>query len=451
MSRRRPRAFAPFALAAVLAAVPASGATATAPGAEKPPRLRDYLQTSPAACGFGSAAGRAAARAARTGAPEAQVAAVTRAVQQIRRLAPAKPPAAAILSPEALRERLRRDAGPPAEPRFDPKQAALERLGAVPRRFKVAQAAGAAAISGFVGFYDHGRKEVVVGHADARRPLNVDELQTLAHEVEHALSDQVLGFPPIGGEEPWGDAARAKLALVEASARITELRFGEALLGGRAAAERLSTRTSAADFVGAARLPFVLRRSFAFPYLEGLGFVCQLYARGGWKRVNAAFRHPPTTSAQILFPTRYLRGERAREPGASSLPPPWRTELERGTFGAVDLLWLFEAPGGKTARALTRPRARAAAWGGGRIDVWTNGGDVAVAVALAEHPRGRGLCASVRAWYRAAFPAGRRSAAGGVTIFRERGQAAAIACSRKTVRLGIGSSAQVARRLVVSR
>jgi hypothetical protein len=167
---------------------------------------------------------------------------------------------------------------------------------------------------------------------------------------------------------------------------------------------------------------------------------------GGWDAVDAAYDDLPTTSAEILDPQRYGTGAvDPRDPG--DLGGDWRRGRTT-TLGAADLLWLFEAPGDDTTRALEDARTRALAWTGGELAVWTSGGDTAVGVALTQRPDGP-LCDAVTTWYERAFPDSTEAPTRREErLVREGGrQTAVVTCAGDEVRLGIGPDLATARAL----
>ncbi|MDQ1520262.1 MAG: hypothetical protein QOI55_1335 [Actinomycetota bacterium] len=256
------------------------------------------------------------------------------------------------------------------------------------------------------GYYDPATGDMVIlGNAD--RPLDTNELTTVAHELEHALADQQLGLPKAAEatSAQGSDAQLAATSLVEGDATFTMTEFqlqaldigGLLSLGGGDVSGQLQALNDA---------PHYLASELLFPYTEGLGFVCGLHTDGGWSAVDRAYKKPPTTTAQIMFHDRYTNGERAQRPPAPSSPgADWR-KVRTETFGAADLMFLFEAPGNDTSKALSNPRDRAAAWAGGTITQWARKSSTAVTVSLVEHQHsGPSLCDSMRAWATATPPA----------------------------------------------
>jgi hypothetical protein len=325
----------------------------------------------------------------------------------------------------------------------------LAMLGAIPPTLDLRET-----LSGFVGeqvvgFYDPDTGDLAV--LGSGGPMDPVEKVTLAHELDHALTDQALGIPleeptPEGQE----DAALAVRALVEGDATLAMSLFAARSLSFE---EQLSFDFSSFSDQGAVRelaqVPHYIVRTMLFPYLEGLLFVCNLKLEGGWEAVNAAYLEPPTTSAQILFPQRYQAGEGAvdpRDPGR--LPEPW-SRADVSAFGAADLLFLFEAPGGNLAEALEGPVDLAAGWAGGELHLWTRGDDSALGIAMAQRPDELPLCDAVARWYGAAFE-GRDAALGAGESLAVDGdeQDAVVRCPGAEVRLGIGPDIATARALV---
>jgi hypothetical protein len=409
------------------------------------PSFAQELHGPPASCGLRADGDRedetrAAGRAE-------QVRAVAAAVERIRglrfrrELEPTFLPAGELASEL---ERIVRGSLTTAE--AESGERALRVLGAVPDDFDLREVLVESVGGGAAGAYEPETGRILVAEGGDRE-LDGLELETLAHELEHALSDQVFGLPEGRPADRWGDTDLAAAALVEGSATITGWRYAVATAGDeglrRARSEAAGLRL-AAPLLG---LPHVLAQVFVFPYVEGIGFVCTLYRQGGWKAVDAAFERPPASTAEILFPQRYLDGERPEEPPGLGAPEGWRKDgRASGVFGAADLLWLFQAPGRDTRLGLDEPLERAGAWAGGRLELWTRGDASAVGIALVERASSeRSLCGSLEDWYRAAFPA---AEAEGQRLFVAPGRVAVLACDGRNLRLGIAPDETTARALV---
>jgi hypothetical protein len=193
-------------------------------------------------------------------------------------------------------------------------------------------------------------------------------------------------------------------------------------------------------------MPHFIQQQLSFPYLDGLGFACALEREGGWAAVDRAYDEPPASTDQVLFPNRY-------DPNADPIDPAdtgdagagWKSSLT-GSFGAAELKWLFEAPGGETAAAVADPLMSTGAWGGGELELWTDGDESALGVALAERRASDGLCESITEWYSASFSDDDESSDGEPALVAEGGeQTAVITCPDDEVRIGIGPNLEVAR------
>lgn len=298
------------------------------------------------------------------------------------------------------------------------------------------------------GFYSTDTQELVVRADDPDALLGPAEQVILAHELEHALTDQHLGLPVDPDDRSEADEELASLALVEGGATLLMQRFAvDALDMG----DQLAMATDPS--VGASQrqiedYPYYLQRELVFPYTEGLGFACQMYADGGWAAVDAAYEEVPTTTAQVLWPERYAAGEDAVEVADLDAPPGWSRQRVT-TLGAAQLLWLFAAPGDDEAAALDDPRGRAAAWAGGELTLWTDGNDSAVGVSLAQHSGGPSLCDSMTAWYGAAFPGAQTASTRGDEALAVTGadQSAVVVCDGDDVLLGIAPDLSSARQV----
>jgi outer membrane murein-binding lipoprotein Lpp len=286
------------------------------------------------------------------------------------------------------------------------------------------------------GFYVSDTGELVVRVPDDGRIRGIDRI-TIAHELQHALADQVLGLPdptePPLSED--ADATLAALAVVEGDATLVMQQWGlqhvslMEQLGALGDPDMLAAQAALDD------VPHVLQRELLSPYLDGMDWVCDRYLEGGWAAVDEAYRSPPATSAEVLF------GEPVDPVAPASLGAPRGfDEVGATTFGAAPLLWLFEAPGDDPERSLDDPAVQAMAWGGGLAEVWARGDDTAVGLALADRsgPGAPGLCASLGAFVDAAYPDWRELPAEAGRVWRGPDGAAALRCEVDDVVLGVG-------------
>jgi hypothetical protein len=376
----------------------------------------------------------------------AQVRSIARTVEQLRGLRFKRLPEPKFLSPEVLARRAAASVEEYPDAQADADTRALVALGALPAGSNL-KALQAKALSGSVaGFYEPKTGELVVGSAGKLDPA---ARVALAHELEHAVADQDLNLPELVEQPRAGqaDATLGALGLVEGDATLTMQQYSLAKLGLE---DQLSMLSKALPAQGQLdKLPAYLGQRLTFPYLQGMSFVCKLYADGGWASVDRAYARPPSTSAQVLFPDRYQAKEAAVDLRDTTAPPaPWRL-AGRETFGAADLLWQFQAPGGDPKRALDRPLDRVAAWAGGELATYADGARTGVGLALAQRRGASGLCQSVQAWYQAAFADSRPEAAGSGEAMVRQGSSgyAVLRCPGAEARLGIGPDLATARLL----
>lgn len=363
------------------------------------------------------------------------VASVAAVVEQLRDLRFEEIPEPTYLAPDDLARRLAEDLSY-WEEHAEVEARVLALLGAVPEGYDLMAELTELATDQVLGFYDPTSGELVIRTDADGDDLRPDEVLTLAHELGHALVDQAVGFPDLETlveEDPEGAAAAR--ALVEGDAMILTHLYASSALS-------FSDQVTLAFQVPGLGLledvPHFIVRSVSFPYAEGLTFVCALYREEGWRAVDRAYGEPPATTAHVLFPERYLAGEEAREPTEpAGLSTPWTAGSPR-PLGAADLLFLFEAPGGDSGRALEDPEERAAAWDGGALHVWTAGEDLAVAMLLVQRDGKVDLCSAVAAWYRRAFRVRWEPAAEGTRTASHDDRGAALRCPGDEIRLGIG-------------
>jgi len=327
----------------------------------------------------------------------------------------------------------------------DVEQRILSSLGAIPFDTDLRQLRADTLGGQVAGYYEPETGELVVRRTGGE--ISTSDRVTLAHELDHALTDQVLDIPlPDDIELGEEDRNLAALALVEGDATVVMQRYSSGL-GLEEQLEALDPAAIAEAEAGLAGLPPYLREELLFPYRQGLEFVCDLYGDGGWAAVDEAYAAPPASTAQILFPERYHNGETPVDPRDPSPPGKGWKEAAHLELGAANLLWLFQAPGGDVGRSLDDSRTGAGAWAGGELRLWTRGDATALGVGLVERPGDDVLCSAMSHWYAAAFPDARASgsAAGRGLVLDGGRQDAVLTCSGDEVRLGIAPDPSPAR------
>jgi hypothetical protein len=234
------------------------------------------------------------------------------------------------------------------------------------------------------GFYDTDTKELVVRGTR----LTPFVRQVLVHELTHALDDQHFDLDPDLRDD---EAALAFDALVEGDATVVEARYVASL---SEAERRQAKAEEEATFGGgtAPDGPSIFLDLGEFPYVDGPELVTAILAAGGQARLDEAFRSPPSTTAEVLHPERFLAG-RGRA-GVPRVPAGGRV-VEEGVLGEFVLrLILAESnPGAQAVRA-------AAGWAGDRYVAWDSGSRTCVrsTVVLDSDGDAGELVAALRRW-----------------------------------------------------
>lgn len=215
------------------------------------------------------------------------------------------------------------------------------------------------------GYYDAETQRFVVISEDAL--LSTAEQITHAHEYAHALQDQHYDLSMLFRNIPNEDAALALRALVEGDAELVEDFYVNQYVTNQelqaVAAEYAAFDTTLLD-----AFPIPLLNLLIFPYEAGLNFVQTLYDEGGFDLINDTWENPPTSTEQVLHPTRYLAGDEPQTVELETLIEPlgvgWEL-LNENVFGEFFLREYL-------AQQLDEEVASAAAegWGGDQYAVY---------------------------------------------------------------------------------
>ncbi len=226
--------------------------------------------------------------------------------------------------------------------------------------------------SGIAGTYEFSNKQLTIVK-DVKKSDIPPEL-VYAHELNHALEDQVfgLGDPNAGGD----DTSQAWRALGEGTATFLEARYAQEFLGADITSKKLAKADPASTEKASSSGQAYSDNAERFAYMDGVRFVARLHRKGGWKLVNEAINErPPKTTEEILHPDAYLNREKPAkiELDTSSLEDG-HNRLAHGQLGEFDTSQMLLL-GAKADDDLTRKDAATAAegWDGGRYELWQAG------------------------------------------------------------------------------
>ncbi|MDQ6692114.1 MAG: hypothetical protein M3Z13_05035 [Candidatus Dormibacteraeota bacterium] len=238
----------------------------------------------------------------------------------------------------------------------------LGALGLLTGHPDLAQAQKALASASVIGYYDPKSKELVVRGVEPSPGVR----RVVVHELTHALQDQWFAIDrPV---HPDDESDLAFSTLVEGDA----VRIEKQYVAGLSEADRKSVRAEELAAGGPPPdVPGVLLELTAFPYVVGPRFTQALIDAGGQARLDAAFSDPPTTTAQVLHPDRFLAG--AGSPPAVDAPAGDGAIIDRGVVGEFGLRLIMErlAPSGQISDA--EQQAVALGWSGDRYVAWESG------------------------------------------------------------------------------
>ena len=145
-----------------------------------------------------------------------------------------------------------------------------------------------------LGYYSPSEGRIVVVSDDSQPTI---DRRTLAHELVHAAQDQQFGLDRSPSTQ---DAQLAHSGLVEGDAR-----YVDGLYEARCEADWDCVPRPSGGGSGGGSVDYPVFITIYTPYSEGPTFVSDLRDRGGWAAVDAAYADRPTSTEQVLHPTRY--------------------------------------------------------------------------------------------------------------------------------------------------
>ena len=268
---------------------------------------------------------------------EMQMNAIQRQVIDLRGLTPTGDVPRALLTPEALRQRVIDDfLADYTEEEVADDVIVLTALGLLEPGFDLRTFYIDLLSEQIAGFYDNEAGEMYVVQGEG---FFGPERLTYSHEYTHVLQDQTydiengLGYNDDACQEDTERCAAIQ-ALIEGDASLTEINwyFEFATADDQQQLMDFYQSLSSPVYDNA---PAFMKQDFVFAYNQGLTFVQALYDEGGWEAVDAAYANVPVSTEQILHPERYP----ADVPVPVELPDllpvlgeGWR-ELDRNVMG----------------------------------------------------------------------------------------------------------------------
>lgn len=291
---------------------------------------------------------------------EAEVAAISAFVSEVRGLEFERAVDVELLDDDAFAARVAESAVEDLE-ELGETEDVLRALGLVPDGIDLAKVLQSFLGDTVVGFYDPELDQLVVRGA----ALTPYVRATLAHELTHALDDQHFELERPALDEADDESGLGFSALVEGNALRVEDAFVETFTDEEEQA-RAEEEARLAAGIDLANVPRVLPELIGFPYAVGPALVDALVEQGGEARVNEAFGAPPTTSEQVVDPLPWLAGQLA--PVAVDPPAADGEVFDQGVLGLWGLVVLLGDELGQ------REAFNAAqGWGGDWYVAWRDG------------------------------------------------------------------------------
>ena len=184
---------------------------------------------------------------------------------------------------------------------------------------------------------------------------NAQNRVVLAHELTHALQDQHFGLKRLPLEiKNNDDRAVAASALVEGEATLV---MSEYMLKNMS--KQMLKDSMVSSFTQNMKqletAPRYLREMLVFPYLRGQEFCAVLFGQAGYEGVSKAYAQPPSSTAQILHPQKFLTREEPVAIEWADLKVKGEAPIADNCVGEMGMRILFaewlDAPTGEKAAA----------------------------------------------------------------------------------------------------
>lgn len=263
----------------------------------------------------------------------------------------------AVLGKKAFLAKLHAHDKPPKPLDIEKSQAVFTSLGLISRKVDLVKAFRTATDEGTLGFYDTKSKRMyVLGH---RATPGVRAV--LSHELTHALTDQWFGINRPKLDKGNQELGLAFTALTEGDAERTRMAYEKTM----SPADQAAAKREEGGDTAPPKVPKVVLELIGFPYAIGPTFVDAVVAHGGIKALNAAYRHPPRSSEQLVEPALYFAHH---NPVHVAVPHADGPTLDHGDLGFIGLALMLEHGIGSTAM-----QGALAGWAGDQYVAWRVG------------------------------------------------------------------------------
>ena len=268
------------------------------------------------------------------------------------------PVKAVFLGRKAFIRMLNKHNKPPSALDIEKLQSTFVSLRLAPPQINLYKAFKSAHNATTIGFYAFKSKKLYVRGTRATPGARA----VLSHELTHALTDQWFGINRPKLDKGNQETGLAFTALIEGDAERTRLAYEKQMSpADRALAQKEENSGTATPHV-----PQIVLVILGFPYFIGPRFVDSVVAQGGIRALNNAYRHPPTSSEQLLDPSAYFNHD---GPKHVSTPSADGTRLDHGDLGQILLLLMLEDGVDNTSAQMA-----VRGWGGDQYVSWRNPG-----------------------------------------------------------------------------
>jgi len=214
---------------------------------------------------------------------------------------------------------------------------------------------------GVVGFYDPVTKVLKVRGTS----LTPYRREVIAHELTHALDDQIFDLDDIAPDSLLDEQYFAALVAIEGSASLVQQRY-VASMSPLDQIVNLSEQLQLGSDPALLTVPLALLTFTSAPYLRGAAFQNQLVRTlGNPAGPDQSLTRYPSTAEQAFDTSKYLADEPAV---AVAEPPADGTVVTSGSWGQFLLTLLID-----NGLALDRVSPATAGWAGDSYVTWSSG------------------------------------------------------------------------------